>query len=74
MFAMSLLYSLHYLKLGTVTLNWSYEKSQNEFLYNLGLVPKNERVILFIGVGHVPEYFKVAVSEKRELVDILNII
>lgn len=74
MFAMSLLYSLHNLKLGAVSLNWSYDKNQNESLHNLGLVPKNERVILFIGVGHVPEQFKVAVSEKRELVDVLNII
>lgn len=74
MFAMSLLYSLHNLKLGAVSLNWSYDKNQNDSLYNLGLIPKNERVILFIGVGHVPENFKVAVSEKRELVDVLNII
>lgn len=74
MFAMSLLYALHHLKLGAVCLNWSYNKKQNNSLHALGLVPENEKVILFIGVGHVPENFKVAVSEKRELLDILDVI
>lgn len=74
MFAMSLLYALHHQKIGAVTLNWAYSSSQDKALHDLGIVPQNEKVILFIGVGHVPEYFKIAVSDRRELDEVVNIV
>lgn len=74
MFAMSLLYALHHQKIGAVTLNWAYSCRQDKALHDLGIVPENEKVILFIGVGHVPEHFKVAVSDRRNLDEIVNIV
>lgn len=74
MFAMSLLYALHHQKIGAVTLNWAYSRGQDKALHDLGIVPKNEKVILFIGVGHVPEHFKVAVSDRRNLDEVVNIV
>ncbi|MBW6453345.1 MAG: nitroreductase family protein [Methyloprofundus sp.] len=74
MFAMSLLYALHHKKIGAVTLNWAYSRVQDKALHDLSVVPQNEKVILFIGVGHVPEHFKVAVSDRRNLDEVVNII
>ena len=74
MFAMSLLYALHSQKIGTVTLNWSYNKCQDIALHNLGIVPQNEKVVLFIGVGHVPENFNVAASNRRSLSEVINVV
>lgn len=73
-FAMSLLYALHHKKIGAITLNWAYSSSQNEELHNLGIVPKDKKVILFIGVGHAPAKFKVACSNRRDVNEIINII
>lgn len=73
MFSMSLLYALHHQKIGAVTLNWAYSSSQDKALHDLGIVPENEKVILFIGVGHVPVNFKVAVSDRRNLDEVVNI-
>lgn len=74
MFAMSLLYALHNQKIGAVTLNWAYSSGQDKALHSLGIVPQNEKVILFIGVGQVPEQFKVAVSDRRNLDEVVNIV
>lgn len=74
MFAMSLLYSLHHKKIGAVTLNWAYNSAQNEALHNLCVIPRNEKVILFIGIGNVPATFKVAVSDRRDINEVVNII
>jgi nitroreductase len=73
MFAMSLLYALHNLKVGAVTLNWAYDKKQDSALHALGVIPRNEKIILFIGVGYPPDTFKVAVSDRRELEEVVKI-
>ena len=65
LFAMSMLYSLHHKGIGAITLNWAYNKLQDKKLYSLGIIPKNERVVLFIGLGMVPENFKTAASKRR---------
>ena len=74
MFAMSLLYALHHQKIGAVPLNWAYSCAQDKALHDLGIVPENEKVILFIGVGIVPENFKLAVSDRRNLDEVINIV
>ncbi|GHZ48435.1 TPA: nitroreductase family protein [Vibrio cholerae] len=74
MFAMSLLYALHNKKIGAVTLNWAYDSKQDIALHKLGIIPNNEKIILFIGVGYVPDVFKVALSDRRNLNEIMNIV
>lgn len=74
MFAMSLLYALHNLQIGAITLNWAYDKNQDCAAHELGVVPSNEKIILFIGVGHVPERFKVAASNRREENEVVVVI
>jgi len=73
MFAMSLLYALHNLKVGAVPLNWAYDKKQDSALHALGVIPINEKIILFIGVGYPPDTFKVAVSDRREIEEVVKI-
>ena len=74
MFSMSLLYALHSLKIGAVTLNWAYDKQQNSSLHNLGVIPKNQKVIVFVGIGFPPAKFRVATSTRRDIKDIVNIV
>jgi nitroreductase len=74
MFAMSLLYALHSLKVAATPLNWSYDKKQDVGAHTLGIIPEHEKIIMFIGVGHPPERFSVAMSTRRELEEVLKII
>lgn len=74
MFAMSLLYALHHKKIGAVPLNWAYNRCQDKALHDLGIVSQNEKVILFVGVGYVPDSLKVAVSVRRNLDEVVNIV
>lgn len=73
MFAMSIIYALHYLGVGAVALNWAYSPKQDKLLHKLGVVPENEKVVLFIAVGHVPDSFKVAVSSRKPVEEIIKI-
>jgi nitroreductase len=73
MFAMSLLYALHSLKIAATPLNWSYDKKQDVGLHKLGIVPRHEKIIMFVGVGHPPEFFSVATSTRRELDEVFTI-
>jgi len=66
LFAMSLLYALHFKEIGAIPLNWSYVKSQDQELHKLNEVKPNEKVIMFIGVGYPPSKFRVAASKRRK--------
>lgn len=71
MFAMSLLYALHWNRLGAVPLNWSYSALQNKALEATGLIKPQHRVVMFIGVGIPSDSFKVPISNRRSLDDII---
>lgn len=73
-FSMSLLYSLHYLGLGAVTLNWCTTSQQDLNFRKISKVNDNENIILMIGVGHIPEKVKVPRSERKELSEIVSYI
>lgn len=67
MFAMSLVYSLHSLGLGSCCLNWSVEKHEDKELRRVTGIPESECVIMLISIGHLPEKFVVAQSHRKEL-------
>jgi nitroreductase len=71
-FGMSILNSLHYLELGGVPLNWCVTKSNDRFYRRFSKIPENENIIMMIGVGHIPEKFKVPKSKRKKLEEILN--
>jgi nitroreductase len=71
LFAMSVIYALHSLGLGTCALNWSKDRSTDrEFRAAIG-VPESESIIMLIAVGHLPDRFRVAQSPTKPLSEAL---
>lgn len=65
MFAMSLLYALHHQGVGACPLNWMVPSSVDAELRSVLPVPQNEKVIMVISVGHIPDKLRVAKSVRR---------
>lgn len=66
LFAMSLIYALHSLGIGTCCLNWSMEHESDKRLRKIADVKSSENIIMLIAVGHLPESFKVAYSHRYD--------
>lgn len=66
MFAMSLLYALHFEKIVACPLNWSASVKATKELRALLNIPKNELVTLMISCGRAPDNFKVAMSPRLD--------
>ena len=70
MFAMSLVYALHYLGLGACVLNWAVTKDKDLQLRELLRIDDTDNVLLFVVTGHLPEKLEVTNSQRRPLEDI----
>lgn len=73
MFAMSLVYALHSLGLGTCCLNWDVIPDADRGLRQAVGLPDNETVIMLIAVGHLPDEFSVAASTRNSVESILTV-
>ncbi|MEM6611734.1 MAG: nitroreductase family protein [Cyanobacteria bacterium P01_C01_bin.72] len=71
MFAMSLVYGLHSLGLGSCCLNWSADYKRDLALKAEAEIPAAESVIMMIAVGHLPETFVVASSPRKDIAEVL---
>jgi len=71
MFGMTLLYALHALGLGACALNACYTAQADRRFREVVDLPDSEVLIMMIAVGHLPEEFRVAVSARRPLKDVL---
>ncbi len=71
MFAMSLVYALHSLGLGTCCLNWSVEYEVDRTLKNAVGIDDSESIIMMIAIGHLPENLKVAQSNRKKIEEVL---
>lgn len=71
LFAMSIVYALHSLGLGSCMLNWSVRKETDRAMRQAAGIPDSEAVIMMIAVGHLPERFTVAHSQRKPLTDVL---
>ncbi len=67
---MNLINALHFVGLGTIPLSCGFKYRKLKQLRSFG-IPDNAVPILIIGVGHYPEHYKVAISE-RKLIDKTN--
>lgn len=74
MFAMSLVYALHSLGLGSCCLNWSVESGADRALRRELDLPEEWAVIMMIAVGHLPECFAVAQSPRRPFSEIIRVL
>lgn len=71
-FAMNLLYALHYYHIGACPLNWSENVESNKKLHQLLGIPNHEIVIMMICCGMAPKEFKIVRSKRKSLNDILE--
>lgn len=74
MYAMSLVYALHSLGLGTCCLNWSVEPDADRALRAELELPQQWAVIMMISVGHLPDHFAVAQSPRRPLSEVFRVL
>ena len=71
MFAMSLVYALHSLGLGTCCLNWCLNYRTDQELKKLVGMDDSEATIMLLAVGHLPDRLNVAQSHRRNRQDML---
>ena len=69
MYAMSLIYALHSLGLGSCCLNWSEPPGVDRKMRVAMNIPDNELVIMMLAAGHVPKVFDVATSPRPPIED-----
>jgi nitroreductase len=72
LFAMSLVYALHSLGLGSCMLNWSVLTKRDNALRAAFDIPGSHGVICMLAVGHLPNEFVVAQSPRRPVEDFLR--
>lgn len=73
-YAMNLLYALHYQQIGACTLNWCDSPEDDAKLRSLLDIPTSETITLFIACGKAPEEtFKVASSPRVEAKNVITI-
>jgi len=71
MFAMTLVFALHSMGVGTCCLNWAVPPAVDRKLRMVSGIPVNHAIIMMIAVGHLPETFRVACSAHRPIEDVL---
>ncbi|WP_426370147.1 nitroreductase family protein [Pseudocolwellia sp. HL-MZ7] len=67
LYAMSLVYAIHSIGLGSCMLNWSQGARTDQRLRDDTNIPENEVIITMIAVGNLPDNFDVAVSPRRNV-------
>lgn len=67
LYAMSLVYAIHSIGLGSCMLNWSQGARTDQRLRDDTNIPENEVIITMIAVGSLPDNFDVAVSPRRKV-------
>lgn len=66
LYAMNLINAIHYLGLGCIPLSTGFRCQKLDELNRFG-IPENEVPILIVGVGYLPDEYKVAVSERKNI-------
>jgi nitroreductase len=75
LFAMGLLYGLHYYGLGAVPLAYiAVSDEDDDKIRSLCHIPDSEVATMFIGCGHLPDEFKVARSPRYDNDQIMSVI
>ncbi|MEO1002605.1 MAG: nitroreductase family protein [Cyanobacteria bacterium J06638_7] len=73
LFAMSLVYALHSLGLGTCCLNWSVDNQRDAQLKQALDIPASYAIAMMIAVGSLPATIPVAESRRRTADDLLEL-
>lgn len=73
LFSMNLLLSLHSQGIGACCLNTCFPYTSEKKVKKIGAIQTNERLIMMIGIGNLKDNYKVAISNKKDLKEILKI-
>lgn len=73
MYAMSLIYALHSLGVGTCPLNLALNINVDKKLKRAAKINNSEILIMMIAVGNLPEKLKVASSHRRDASEVMTI-
>lgn len=71
-YAMNLLYALHYHKIGACALNWATAESSDNQLRKILNIPDSEVISLLIACGNAPAEFRIANSLRYPADDIVK--
>lgn len=71
--SMNLVLALHNVGIGSCCLNTCFPYTRENKIKQVGNIPKNERLIMMIGVGYWKDNFKVAYSKKKGVNEILRL-
>ena len=74
LYAMSLVYALHALGLGTCCLNWSVDNQRDAELKQALAIPASYAIAMMIAVGSLPDIIPVAESRRLDPGEFLEII
>jgi nitroreductase len=73
LFSMNLVLALHSQGLGACCLNTCFPFTSEKNVKRVGNIDSNERLIMMIGIGNLKDNYKVAISKKKDLNEIINI-
>jgi nitroreductase len=73
LFAMTLVFALHGLGLGTCFLNWSAPMDRDLKLREMLCIPPWENVITLLAVGHLPPSLRICVSQRRPAAEVVTV-
>ena len=73
MYAMNLLYALHFNLVASCSLNWCRSPYDDSKMRELVNIPESEIIILLIACGNVPEEFKLANSKRNPYEEIIKV-
>lgn len=74
MYAMNLLYALHYFHIGACSLNWCSTIKQDQELRIICGINPSETIIMIIACGGIPNSFKLVSSHRNDYKSILKIV
>lgn len=74
LFAMSLVYALQYKGIGTCMLNWYSSLKNDRKLRKIVGIPDDERVVVFIAIGTMPEELDVAQSTRQPVDEVIHFV
>lgn len=72
LFSMTLIYALHFYKIGVCLLNWSSSNQNDMKLRTLIKIPDNEQIAVIIACGYLPDKFRIACSPRIKATEITH--
>lgn len=65
LFSMSLLYALHYMKIGACALNWMVEPPKDRKMRDLLSIESSEIIVMIVAAGRIPETVRISKSARK---------